>query len=446
MLRHQIPAIALFLAILISSVSRADDRATEALSLPFLGSPKHLSMTDIKGWVSDDHNPVTSVEQFIDRLPDLQKSGRTLMYKSRSLQNATPHNPRIIFFGSDARLIIAISTDKNDKMYNVVEVIEYDESNARFDFFTVDFNSHSKDEVITKNPKICSSCHRQDKRPNWESYSAWPGAYGSFHDRIHSGSRENQLYREFIVRTPNDPRLSSLGFTETEKYRNGTGTLYAVSTGGGSNAVLGVYISALNFHRVAHRITDEKHNDRYRHAVLAALIKCKDPIEDFIPEDLKSDHPKDYRDLLEETKRSIEKLYWRNAKTAFDFQEFKSKDIKEFAYWQGEADRGDLLEDNIKRVSDLRYVLEQRKTNPMPMSQWSTNFGAYGKYNYNDGFGGLNNLLFMYGKLALTEKERELVEWQPQFLMISSSSKNGVYDVRYNNSSEVCSELKKLVQ
>src|SRR4051812_43977881 len=84
---------------------------TTLLCLFALTSPMtqagELTYEDVVELIQKNH--VLSIEQLLPKLPEEFRSNYTLMYSSRSLQDASYEHPRVIMFGNDARLTCAFN-------------------------------------------------------------------------------------------------------------------------------------------------------------------------------------------------------------------------------------------------------------------------------------------------------------------------------------------------
>src|SRR5690349_15808778 len=65
-------------------------------------------------------------------LPAPQRTRYALMFESRSLQGATPENPRVILFGPDARFILTFNGSPAQRGFRVVETMEFDDGEKEF--------------------------------------------------------------------------------------------------------------------------------------------------------------------------------------------------------------------------------------------------------------------------------------------------------------------------
>lgn len=132
-----------------------------------------------------------NVEEVIAELPQDLRSNYTLMYQSRSLQQATSLNPRAILFGKEAQFILAFNGEENEIGFQTLECIQFRSTERSFDFRQISFptaqNGLKEVEFSERNKSSdgkvsCTSCHGDDPRPNWDHYSSWPGAYGGSDD------------------------------------------------------------------------------------------------------------------------------------------------------------------------------------------------------------------------------------------------------------------------
>lgn len=126
-----------------------------------------------------------SLEESLALLPTDFLRHYVLMYRSRSLQDASPLYPRAIVFGRSARFILAFNGHEKQKGYNNLEIIQFRDQEQRWEFREITFFKDKSPSFSEANPKKCLECHQSprrenvDPRPNWEPYNFWPGAYAS---------------------------------------------------------------------------------------------------------------------------------------------------------------------------------------------------------------------------------------------------------------------------
>jgi hypothetical protein len=168
-------------------------------------------------------NPdVNSVEKLLSALPTSFRESYVLIHDSQSTQEADYQNPRVVMLGykyvknpgdSPSPAVIAFNGSQIQNGYNEVEIIQWRESEAKFEFRSISFNDgHAT--ISNPNPIRCLGCHSrgasEDPLPIWNLYSNWPGTYGANDGQIKNGSREDHEFRNFVNHAKTDPRYSQL--------------------------------------------------------------------------------------------------------------------------------------------------------------------------------------------------------------------------------------------
>jgi hypothetical protein len=180
-------------------------------------------------WLISAHD-VRSIDALLPLLPEDYRSEYTLMHTSRSLQPATldyPHYPRVIMTGPRATLVIAFNGDPQANRYNVLEIIQFREGGAPanppnpatpprgFEFLEIEFsglNPPAPPLPKPANQQLCRSCHGEpERRPNWEVYGEWPGAYGSSVDQVANVAGDISLFFDSVATPCPTPALSRAG-------------------------------------------------------------------------------------------------------------------------------------------------------------------------------------------------------------------------------------------
>jgi hypothetical protein len=137
-----------------------------------------------------------TIEDVIGRLPmQMKDQNYVLMYRSRSLHQASPEAPRAILFTPTARFVVTFNGgERKYRGHDKLEVMQYHDKSQSFEFREIEFLSGQSARVSEPNPAKCLECHQSpsrkglDVRPNWEPYSIWPGAFGSDGGRFSSAS------------------------------------------------------------------------------------------------------------------------------------------------------------------------------------------------------------------------------------------------------------------
>jgi hypothetical protein len=151
--------------------------------------------------------------------------------------------------------------------------MEFDDAKRAFVFRVIRFPESSrreKAEFSGDNPRQCLSCHRQDPRPNWESYPTWPGTFDQDEETSKSG------FRRFVEKSGSYGRYRFLVNVD-EKYR---GFNYAPDDDDRDytlvkpNTLFTVKLFKLNFARLARKLEAHPEFSRYRRALVAAARGC----------------------------------------------------------------------------------------------------------------------------------------------------------------------------
>ncbi len=160
-------------------------------------------------WLKKD--PQT-INEALDVLPEKYFQNFALMKNSRSIQQASPENPRVFLYGHTGETIISFNNDPKHSGFNRFEIADFDPITKTINFYEVHFKkevkkkgpeSLSADEIykettnlrISKpNPFMCMGCHEESLKVGkvehplvkyiWDDYNNWPGAYGEKDDRL----------------------------------------------------------------------------------------------------------------------------------------------------------------------------------------------------------------------------------------------------------------------
>jgi hypothetical protein len=329
--------IAFAVALLLASPSTFADYESSASKK----AVDNFNFVDLRSIV--ESSKARSIEDVLPLIPETLRSNYVLMYGSRSLQGSSFQNPRVLLFGETAKLIVAFNGEKSQNGYNELEVVSFDEANARFDFYEITFKN-GRGQVSEKNPSKCLQCHQSafrenvDPRPNWEPYAFWPGAYGSFDGRFHkedpgylarysvqyaqlvkhdeqlsrvilSSPQEPVEFAKFYANKNQHPRYKYLlepDMSDTPKYnpREVQAVLDFTSR-----------VGMLNFKRISRLMRETPHYDRYKYAAFSSLICTDDStLERALPKSLFDFH-------IENTKKRPVRGIFRTAKMTYEWEQ-----------------------------------------------------------------------------------------------------------------------------
>ena len=141
---------------------------------------------------------LTSVDDLILALPAEQRASVVLVAETKSLHEADVSSPRLLFFGPDARLLVAVSSDPSDPRYETAELMELDEEEGAFRLAAIRFG---EDGARVEGQEQCTGCHGATPRPIWGSYPVWPGAFGESDEALTAEERR-ALTPENVERAP----------------------------------------------------------------------------------------------------------------------------------------------------------------------------------------------------------------------------------------------------
>jgi len=175
---------------------------------------QELTLDKLMSAITTQHlNTIEDVAAFLP--PEMKHYNYVVMFKSRSLQEASVTNPRIISYTPSARFVVTFNGGDPD-MYgsDTIEMVQFDDKKSRFDFYELQFNDSGLPTLSQANPPRCLTCHQSaarldiDPRPNWEPYDSWPGAFGSH--SLEEGSfatpQEKKDYETYEMAALTNPR------------------------------------------------------------------------------------------------------------------------------------------------------------------------------------------------------------------------------------------------
>ena len=152
-----------------------------SLNIAIMLSGSVLYADNLKGFelvekIVREDSPKT-VEQFLGILKQQQPelfSRFTLMRESKSLQSASPANPRAIVFGLDAKFVISFNGSPDQNGFYQIEMIQFVDSaplGARFEMREINFDPQGTDvaQLSEINPSKCARCHGSIVDPSFRT-------------------------------------------------------------------------------------------------------------------------------------------------------------------------------------------------------------------------------------------------------------------------------------
>lgn len=319
----------------------------------------------------------TTLEQYLDTLPEAHFSHYVLMYKSRSLQEASHPNPRAILFGDDAKFIVSFNGHPHQRGFNSLEIIDFDEESRKFHFHRLNFPYRSKEDW-EPNPSVCMNCHGNPPRPLWDGYFVWPGSYGSDAGGSHiKNPFEVQALADFFSANSSHDRYRRLipdvdwRFLEAGEDPS---TYARKWMKGHAPQSFGHLLAALNWKSIYQELEEPDTYARwwpFRYALVGAGI-CSEDIRHFIPPKIYSVWATDWDTLLKETlplqaastKERYGRLISSNGGIPY---ELALQNLQEVTT----DPKGDYTDCSM-RIANLRFVFESLG---IDMKNWSMELG-----------------------------------------------------------------------
>jgi mono/diheme cytochrome c family protein len=232
---------------------------------------------------------VATVEDLVALLPEDLRTGYTLVFSSRSLQDASFEHPRAILFGSSARLIVTFNGNASQHGFDAVETMEFDASANRFIFREITFGASDTPPAVRisdPNPARCIACHDRPARPIWDVPPAWPGVYGERYGAGLSGTEQAGMAR-FLSTQPVHPRYRSLlaaqARADRDTYVSSARNRYGGTAVEPPNAQLSTLLATLNVRSILARLAAAPGFDAHLSVLLAAAGSTCGRLAEFYP-------------------------------------------------------------------------------------------------------------------------------------------------------------------
>lgn len=253
-----------------------------------LASGSGFDFTALQSLITAGH--IHSIEDLLPALPGSLRYHYALVFASRSLQDASDDSPRVILYGSDARLIVTFNGNPSQRGFNVLETMEFDDDTGQFRLREIEFPARSSDSAAVRisepNPSRCQRCHGAPARPVWETLPLWPGAYGERYHKSLSTEEQSGLGR-FLARQPTDPRYRSLlaaqRFADPETFRPSTQSSYAGTPPEPPNAALSTLLEPLVSQSIAVELGLNPRFEAYQYLLLGVADGGCGGLDEFFP-------------------------------------------------------------------------------------------------------------------------------------------------------------------
>jgi hypothetical protein len=237
---------------------------------------------------------IGTVNELLAALPATQRRNYALMFDSRSLQEASFENPRVILYGPDARFVMTFNGGAAQRGFRAVETLEFDAVTREFRLRELEFPERpggaAAVRVSEADPERCLRCHGSPPRPLWDSFPLWPGAYGERYGASLT-ERERAGLERFLAQQASHPRyrylLDVARYADARTFRPGAGAQYAATLREPPNAELSADLGNLQFQAIASRLMRQPGFASYRYALLGVADGGCAPLSDFYPETLR---------------------------------------------------------------------------------------------------------------------------------------------------------------
>ena len=236
-----------------------------------------------------DHDHIDSIETLLAALPAPMRSHYVLVFASRSLQQASLRDPRVILYGAEAHLMLSFNGDPGEAGYDAVETAEYEPRQARFRFREIRFLQSPTGPTVQyslPDPQRCTQCHGDPARPVWDASPLWPGAYGEQY-RANLGSVERVGLQRFLAQQPTHPRYRLMLDAQRLAQRGAFAPDAMLQYSGGQaeppNAEFSLLLARMNAQRVARELREQDQYGAYRYALLGAAEGDCGSLAEFLP-------------------------------------------------------------------------------------------------------------------------------------------------------------------
>jgi hypothetical protein len=236
------------------------------------------------------------------------------VHQSRSIQQGSLENPRVLLFGTDAKLIVAFNGSPEQSGYANLEILHFQDETETFELRSIEFGEAVR--FSEANPVTCTACHKASPQPVWKDYGSpnepsghgqWLGTYGPSHDLVPKELRPALL--SFWAAAAGHPRYRLL-------LRDSESDLFPYQPTGDPlrwqhrfrpNNRLSRLLARLNARRVARAVHENELFRERKNLLLAWLLECDEWQSDpklgeevrrlFASRFPEADHPALYTDL-----------------------------------------------------------------------------------------------------------------------------------------------------
>lgn len=240
---------------------------------------------------------ITSVDSFLAALPEPIRQSMIFVGDSRSLQESSVTNPRVLLKSPNSDVILSFNTDPSHRGYDAIEMTVWNAATAKVEMAEIRFPEDTRDATlrasgratVARNPQKCVVCHSESRSWLFDPYRIWAGHIPWSEDALNRDSIEVEWYKKFLNDvTSGQPRMRHLRPMETaaeiDAALASTGRYQIKSPRGETtqpNNTPGLDLShqvlIYNGCRVANELAARPDWDRIKYAVAGATTGCANP-------------------------------------------------------------------------------------------------------------------------------------------------------------------------
>ena len=245
-------------------------------------SARAFDFSSLQSIISKENT--TSVEALLPLLPPSLLEHYALMFSSRSLQEASPENPRVILYGTDARFLVTFNGAASQKGFRTLETMEFDPKLGSYTLREITFpapGTHEAVQYSAENPAKCILCHGKPAHAIWDSPPLWPGAYGERYLKPLSAAEQAGIhgFLDHLAQNPRYSKLRNTGlFLRPETFQPSHENRYNGRQPEAPNEELSRFLSMNNLQRVAKTVGNHPRFASQMYALLGSLSRdCGEP-------------------------------------------------------------------------------------------------------------------------------------------------------------------------
>jgi len=276
-----------------------------ALGLAGAASAGDFGFESLLQLIAERH--VDTPETLLAALPADLRTHYTLVFASRSLQDATMEDPRVLLFGTKANLILSFNGNSSQRGFDAIETMEFVPDLNRFVFREISFrsgDSQSPIKISEPNPARCTACHDSPARPIWDVPPVWPGVYG---ERYRAGLSSDEMHgmRRFLSSQATHPRYRYLlnvdALADRDTYVPNSRASYTGAVIEPPNARLSSLLTGFRLRSILSELARQPGFESHLPVLVAAAGSSCGALSDFYPPSMQAAIAADYKNFSDTT-------------------------------------------------------------------------------------------------------------------------------------------------